>query len=183
MALTIMDKEIQTLFSADEINQRTEEVAAQINADYKGVSELIVIGVLKGSLLFTSDLIRKLNLPVQLEFIRLASYGSGTSSSGIVKAYDLSLPDLTDKDILIVEDIVDSGRTAQFLLNFMKDQYKAKSIKIASLLDKPCRRAEEFKDIKPDYCCFTVEDKFIVGYGLDYDQRYRELPYLGFIEV
>lgn len=182
MALTIAKDDIKVLFSEQEIKDRIQEIAKQIAQDYAPTDELIVIGVLKGALLFTADLIREIELPVQLEFIRLSSYGSGTSSSGSVKAYDLTLPDISDKNILVVEDIVDSGRTADFLMKFLKEQSQTKSIKLVSLLDKPCRRVPELNDIKPDYCCFTVDDKFIVGYGLDFDQKFRDLPYLGYVE-
>lgn len=182
MSLTIAKEDIKVLYSQEEIAQRIKEVAKLISQDYKDCENLIVIGVLKGALLFTADLIRELSTPSQLEFIRLSSYGASTESSGTVKAYDLTLPDLADKDILVVEDIIDSGRTAQFLLSFLENQAQTKSIKLVSLLNKPCRRLKEFSHVEPDYCCFTVEDKFIIGYGLDYDQKFRDLPYLGYVE-
>jgi len=181
MTAVIAKENIEVLFSQEEIQNRITELAQQISKDYKDTQDLVVIGVLKGAALFTSDLIRKLDIPCQLEFIRLASYQTGTESSGEIRVFDLSVPNLKDKDILIAEDIVDSGRTAEFLINFFQEQVGVRSMRIASLLDKPCRRLEALRHIKPDYCCFTVDDKFILGYGLDYEQRFRQLPYLGHI--
>lgn len=184
MADQIDVNQIQTLFSKEDLAKRIKEVASSISEDYKkeGVESIIVVGVLKGALLFTADLIRELDIPVQLEFIRLSSY-KGTTSSGLIRTYDLSLPNITQNNILIIEDIVDSGRTAQFLLNFFNNQTEAKSVKLVSLLDKPCKRLDEYKEIDPDYSCFTVDDKFVVGYGLDFDQHFRDLPYIGYIEA
>lgn len=182
MGMEFSEENIQTLFSQEEIEAQVSKLAEEIKKDYEDLNNLVVIAVLKGAMLFSSDLIKKFGAGPELEFIRLSSYNGGMESSGTVKSYDLSLPDISGKDVLITEDIVDSGRTADFLLRFLKDQANAKSIKIASLLDKPSKRLEEFENIKPDYCCFTVEDKFIVGYGLDYDQKFRNLPYLGHIE-
>ncbi len=177
----VLDK-VKVLFSAEQIQDRVSALAKQISSDYKYSSNLVIIGVLKGAFIFTSDLVRHLTVPCQIEFIRLSSYHEGTTSSGKVKAYDLTLPPLDGKDVLIVEDIVDSGRTAKFLLDFLRAQSSAKTIRLASLVDKPCRRALELEYIKPDYCCFTIDDKFILGYGLDYEQNFRELPYIGFVD-
>ena len=181
MTISFTDSQIKVLYSAEEIDQRVNEIAEQIHNDYKELDNLVVVGVLKGAFIFTSDLIRKMNTSCQVEFIRLSSY-DGTTGSDEVKAYDLTLPSMKDKNILIVEDIVDSGRTAKFLLDFFKNQAGVKTVKLASLFDKPCRRLDELKDIKPDYCCFKVDDKFILGYGLDFDQKYRELPYIGYVD-
>lgn len=181
MALEVTQDKIKELFSKEEIEKRVSELANKISQDYKDSKDLIVVGVLKGSVIFTSDLIRKLDVPCQLEFIRLSSY-EGSKSSGKVRIYDLSLPDVKDKDIIIAEDIVDSGRTAQFLLNFFKSQGEVRSVKLATLLDKPSKRASGLEDVKADYTCFTIDDIFILGYGLDYDQDYRDLPYLGYID-
>ncbi len=172
---------IKVLFSKEEIDQRIGKLAEEIEADYKNTENLVIIGVLKGAALFTADLIRKLSIPSQLEFIRLASYQTGTQSSGEIRVFDLSVPNLKGKDVLIAEDIVDSGRTAEFMKDFFGEQVGVKSLRIASLLDKPCKRLDNLKHIKPDYSCFTVDDKFIVGYGLDYEQKYRQLPYLGYL--
>lgn len=180
--LTIEKEKIETLYSAEEIDAKISQIASQINNDYKDSKSLVVIGVLKGAAFFCADLVRKLELECQIEFIRLASYQTGTQSSGDIRVYDLALPDLSDRDVLIIEDIVDSGRTANFLKQHFSNQVAAKSFKIATLLNKPSKRLEEFKDLEPDYCCFEVDDKFILGFGLDYEQRFRELPYLGYIE-
>ena len=180
--MDISKEQIKVLFTEQELQERITEVAKQISQDYKNSEELIVVGVLKGAAIFCSDLIRKLDLNCQLEFIRLSSYDSGTESSGKVKAYDLALPSLEGKDVLVVEDIIDSGRTADFLMSFFQKQAGVKSLKLASLLDKPSRRLKEFESIKIDYTCFEIEDIFILGYGLDYEQRFRELPYLGYVD-
>ncbi len=181
--MNITQDKIQILFSEDQIAAKVSELAAEISRDYNALEDLVVVGVLKGAFVFTADLVRKLSIPCEIEFIRLSSYHKGTESSGDVKAYDLTLPDLSAKNVLIVEDIIDSGRTAKFLHNFFKYQSKANSVKIATLFDKPCRRIPELQDLKPDYSCFTIDDKFILGYGLDYEQRFRELPYVGFVSV
>jgi hypoxanthine phosphoribosyltransferase len=182
MTLTVSLDAVQVLFSKQQIDAKLDLIAEQISNDYQGSSNLVIVGVLKGSVIFTADLIRRLRVPCELEFIRLSSYNGGTESSGKVKVYDLSLPDLHNKEILIIEDIVDSGRTGQFLLNFFKNQVEAKSVKLVALIDKPCKRQEEFADIRPDYCCFTIDDHFVLGYGLDYNQQFRYLPYIGYIE-
>jgi hypoxanthine phosphoribosyltransferase len=183
MLETIKKSEIKVLFSAAEIQSRIENLAKTINQDYQNLDNIVVVGVLKGSFMFTADLVRYLKPELQLEFIKLSSYDDGTESSGKVKAIDLSLPDMSGKNVLLVEDIVDSGRTAKFLLDFFKTQEEVASVKLVSLFNKECRRSPEFKDLKPDYCCFDIDDHFIVGYGLDYAQKYRELPYVGFIEA
>ena len=181
MTISFTDSQIKVLHSADEIAERVSEVAKQIHDDYKNLDNLVLVGVLKGAFVFASDLIRKIDLSCQIEFIRLSSY-EGTTGSDEFKLYDLTLPSLKGKNILIVEDIVDSGRTAKFLLDFFKNQAGVETVKLVSLFDKPCRRLDELKEIKPDYCCFKVDDKFILGYGLDFDQKYRELPYIGYVE-
>ena len=183
--LNVKDRSaIKVLYSAESVQQRIQELAQQISRDYKDVEDLVVVGVLKGAFIFTADLVRAMGLPVQIEFIKLSSYNNDeTESSGKVKAVDLSLPELKGRNVLVVEDIVDSGRTAKFLLDFFNEHLFAKSVKIAALFDKPCRRAEELEYIKPDYCCFTIDDYFILGYGLDYSQHFRELPYVGYVEA
>ncbi len=181
MTISFTDSQIKVLHSEEEIAQRVAKVAEQINNDYKDLDNLVVVGVLKGAFVFTADLIRQMNLSCQVEFIKLSSY-EGTKGANEIKAYDLTLPSLKDKNILVIEDIIDSGRTAKFLLEFFKNQGGVKSVKLASLFDKPCKRLEEHKGIKPDYCCFEVDDKFILGYGLDFNQKYRELPFIGYVE-
>ncbi|MDD9898037.1 MAG: hypoxanthine phosphoribosyltransferase [Candidatus Melainabacteria bacterium] len=174
--------DIKILFSEEEIEAKVKELAAKIDEDYKDIDDIVLVGVLKGSFIFLSDLARAIKLSCQIEFIRVSSYDSGTESSGTVKALDLTLPELAGKNVIIVEDIVDSGRTAKFLLDFFALQSGAKTIKLATLFDKPCRRVPELKDIQADYTCFEIDDKFILGYGLDVDQEFRDLPYIGYIQ-
>ena len=130
--------------------------------------------------MFMADLAKLLKMPVKMEFIRLSSYGSGTSYSGKVNAVDIKLPDLNDKNVLIIEDIIDTGHTAKFLVDFLNHNFKFKDLKFCALLDKKVKRAA---DINADYYCFEVDDKFVVGYGLDIDGLYRNLPYIGYVEV
>lgn len=176
--MEIKKEDLKVLFSEDQIQSKIKELTSKINADYKD-EELCVICVLKGSVMFTADLVKELSMPVQMEFIRLSSYGSSMTSSGKVNAVDISLPDLNEKHVLIVEDIVDTGLTAKFLLDFINNNFRTKSTKFCSLLDKECFRKTE---IKPDYIGFPVDDKFVIGYGLDYDGYYRNLPYIGYVE-
>jgi hypoxanthine phosphoribosyltransferase len=138
----------------------------------------VVIGVMKGAIFFLSDLMRQIqtNDPLQLEFVRLASYGSATESSGNIQTPYLDLPNIVHRHILVVEDIIDSGRTAKFFLDYLRDQFAPKTLKLAALLDKPARRAVP---MEADYVGFTIDDFFVVGYGLDYAEQFRELPYLG----
>ncbi|MBP3820756.1 hypoxanthine phosphoribosyltransferase [bacterium] len=167
-------EDLNVLFSEEQIQNRIAEVGKELNNLYKG-EEVIAISVLKGAVMFTADLIKHLNMPVKLEFIRLSSYEGGTVTSGKVNAVDIKLPDLNEKNVLIIEDIVDTGLTAQFLINFINMNFHVKSLKFCSLLDKKTTRKV---DVKPDYYCFDVGDQFVVGYGLDYDQLYRNLPYI-----
>ena len=169
--------ELLELFSSDQIQERIQKLAHEINTEFADSEELMVIGVLRGSVLFVSDLIRHLKMPVQVEFVRLASYGDEQTSSGKVKPVDLTLPNLAGKNVLIVEDIVDTGLTAKFFIDYIKLQHNAKRIKFATLLDKTCTRIHP---IEIDYVGFEVDDKFVVGYGLDYMGYYRNLPYIGY---
>ena len=168
--------ELKVLFSEEQLQNRIKELADEMNTYYDG-KEVIAICVLKGAVMFAVDLVKHLNMPLQLEFIRLSSYGSGTVSSGKVHAVDISLPDLNDKNVLIIEDIVDTGLTAKFLLDFINSNFKTKSTKFCSLLDKKITRKT---DIEPDYYGFDVDDKFVVGYGLDYDGYFRNLRFIGY---
>lgn len=179
--MIISPEKIEVLINSEEIQNEVKKMAKKISEDYKSTKNLVVVGVLKGAFLFIADLVRHLDLPCQIEFIRLSSYEGTTESKGKVKAFDLSIPDLTDKDVLVVEDIIDSGRTAKFLHDFFKNQASVKSFKLLCLLDKPSRRLKEYADLKPDYSCFEIPDRFVVGYGLDFEQRFRELPYIGVI--
>ena len=170
-----MDKVANVVFTADEIQSRIKELAKNINDFYKD-EEVYVVCVLKGAVVFASDLIRYLNMPIKLEFIRLSSYHGGTQSTGKINAVDISLPDLNGKNVLIVEDIVDTGYTAKFLLDFIGLNFHTKSTKFCSLLDKKIKRKV---DVDIDFYGFDVGDSFIVGYGFDLDGYYRNLPYIG----
>jgi hypoxanthine phosphoribosyltransferase len=166
------------LISEDELAIRIQELATAITNDFEG-EELVVICVLKGAFMFCSDLIKKIQLPVRLEFLQLSSYGDGTVSSGNVKIeMDLS-GSIKEKNVLVVEDIVDSGLTITTLTKMLEIR-GPKSVKVASLLFKPSRNTHP---AKIDYLGFEIEDKFVIGYGLDYAGRYRELPYVGVINA
>ena len=173
-----MADKIRVLLSEDEVNKRISEVAAQISRDYQG-KEIHLICILKGGVFFTCELAKRLELPVTLDFMSVSSYGNDTKSSGVVRIVkDLDEP-LAGKDVLIVEDIIDSGRTLSYLIEVLK-QRGPKSIRLCTLLDKPERRVK--KQVTVDYTCFTIPDEFVVGYGLDYAQKYRNLPYIGVVE-
>lgn len=169
---------INVLYSEKEIQTKIKELAQEMNKFYNG-EEVYVVCALKGAVMFAGDLVKHLNMPLKMEFIRLSSYNGGTKSSGKVNAVDISLPDLNGKNVLIVEDIVDTGLTAKFLLDFLNCNFHTKSTKFCSLLDKKITRQT---DVEPDYYGFEADDKFLVGYGLDYDGYYRNLTYIGYIE-
>lgn len=174
-----MADKIRVLLSEDEVNARINEVASRISEDYAG-KEIHLICILKGGVFFTCELAKRLEVPVSLDFMSVSSYGSGTESSGVVKIIkDLDEP-LAGKNVLIVEDIIDSGRTLSYLIEILEKRNPA-SIRLCTLLDKPERRVK--KQVKVDYTCFTIPDEFVVGYGLDYDQKYRNLPYIGVVEL
>ncbi len=173
-----MDDKIRILLSEEEVAARVKEIAEEISKDYEG-KPLHLICILKGGVFFTCELAKRINLPLTLDFMSVSSYGAGTVSSGIVKiTKDLDEP-IEGKDVLIVEDIIDSGNTLAYLIEVLK-QRNPNSIELCTLLDKPERRVKD--QVKVKYTCFTVPDQFIVGYGLDYDQIYRNLPYIGVIE-
>lgn len=174
----IKESDLKVLFSEDSIQKAVKALGDKLNIEY-GDDELYMICVLKGSVMFMVDLSKHLNMPLKMEFIRLSSYGSAFVSTGKVRAVDISLPDLNGKNVLVIEDIVDTGHTAKFLIDFINLNFKPKTFKFCSLLDKKCKREVE---IDPDYFCFEVDDKFLVGYGLDYDGYYRNLPYIGYVE-
>lgn len=171
-------EDLKILYSSEQLQTRIAEVSKELNNFYNG-EEVIAICVLKGAVVFATDLVRHLNMPLKIEFIRLSSYGSSTTTSGKVNAVDIKLPDLNGKNVLIIEDIVDTGLTAKFLVDFIHMNFHVKTLKFCSLLDKKITRKV---DIEPDYYCFDVDDKFVVGYGLDYDGYYRNLPYIGYKE-
>ncbi len=170
--------DIKVLFSEEQILKRIKEIAKEMNEFYKD-EEICVICVLKGAVMFTTELVKYLDMPLSMEFIRLSSYGHSTSTSGKVNAVEIKLPDLNGKNVLIVEDIVDTGLTAKFLLDFIACNFHTKSTKFASLLDKKIFRRT---DIEPDYYGFEIDDKFVVGFGLDYDGLYRNLRFVGYAD-
>lgn len=174
-----MKEKVDVLISEKEIENRILEIADRINKDYEG-EELTLICVLKGGVMFMCDLAKRLNFNVRLDFMSVSSYGSETKSSGVVKIIKDLDNSIDGKNVLVVEDIIDSGNTLSYLMDILKKR-GPKSIKLCTLLDKPSRR--EKKDVFVDYVCFEIEDKFVVGYGLDYDQRYRNLPYIGVMEL
>lgn len=176
--MEIKIEDLKVLFSEEQLQARIKELAQEMNKFYNG-EEVVAICVLKGAVIFATDLVRNLNMPLKMEFIRLSSYNGGTTTSGKVNAVDISLPDLNDKNVLIIEDIVDTGLTAKFLLDFIHCNFHTKSTKFCSLLDKKITRKT---DVEPDYYCFEVDDKFLIGYGLDYDGYYRNLPYIAYME-
>ena len=166
------------MISETEIAKKVEEIAKQIEIDYKG-EPLLVVGILKGASVFVSDLIRKINLDVSIDFMSVSSYGNSTESSGTVKILkDLDI-DIAGKNVLIVEDIIDSGLTLSNLVKELQIR-NPKSLKLCTLLDKPERRKT---DVHVDYVGFVIEDKFIVGYGIDWAENYRNLPYIGSVTV
>lgn len=171
-------KDLKILISEDEIQTKIKELTSKLNNRFAG-EEVYVICVLKGAVMFATDLVKRLTMPVKMDFIRLSSYGSATTTSGKVNAVDIKLPDLNDKNVIIVEDIVDTGLTAKFLIDFINLNFKTKDTVFCSLLDKKMTRKV---DIAPDYYCFDIDDKFVVGYGLDYDEHYRNLPYIAYAE-
>ena len=174
-----MADKIKVLLTEEEVTRRIGEVAAEISRDYAG-RHVHLLCVLKGGVFFTCELAKRLDLPVSLDFMSVSSYGSGTQSSGAVRIIkDLDEP-LEGKDVIIVEDIIDSGRTLSYLIEILKKR-NPKSIELCTMLDKPERRVK--KEVKVKYTCFTIPDEFVVGYGLDYDQKYRNLPYIGVVEV
>ena len=173
-----MAETVRVLLKEDVVEKRICEVAEMISRDYAG-KQVHLICILKGGVFFTCELAKRLDLPVSLDFMSVSSYGAGTKSSGVVKIIkDLDEP-LEGKDVIIVEDIIDSGRTLSYLIEILK-QRNPSSIRLCTLLDKPERRV---KDVKVDYVCFNIPDEFVVGYGLDYAQKYRNLPFIGVVEL
>lgn len=166
------------LFSEEEIKNKTKELAEQIEKDFNG-EDIFVIGVLKGSFVFVADLIRNFKSNVELDFMSLSSYGMSTKSTGVVKiTKDLDL-DIEGKNVLVVEDIIDTGLTMKYLKEYLKNK-GCKSVRICTLLDKPGKRNGE---ILAEYVGFSIEDLFVVGYGIDCKEMYRNLPYIGYVEV
>ena len=173
-----MNDDIKTvLVSEEQLKAKVAELGARISKDYEG-KNLVLVSILKGSVVFMADLMRAVDCPARIDFMSVSSYGSGTKTSGVVKIVkDLDL-NLEGYDLLLVEDILDSGRTLYYLREILEKRNPA-SIRIATLLNKPARREA---DIAPDYSCFEVPDEFVVGYGLDYAEKYRNLPYIGVLK-
>ena len=176
--MSIFDNDIQeVLFSEEQLKNRVREIAQQITADYQG-KEIMLISVLRGSFVFMADLCRAIDLPCTVDFMAVSSYGKGTTSSGQVQiTKDLS-EDISDRHIIVVEDILDSGNTLSSLLKILENRHPA-SIRLCTLLDKPDRRV---KPVEVHYSGFTIPDAFVVGYGLDYAEKYRNLPYIGILK-
>lgn len=174
----ITESDLKPLFTEKQIQNKISELATLLNKTYNN-EELYLICVLKGSVMFLVDLAKHLKMPLKMEFIKLSSYGSNFTSSGKVNAVDIILPDLNDKNVLIIEDIIDTGHTAKFLIDFINLNFHTKTLKFCSLLDKKCKREV---NINADYYCFEIDNKFLVGYGLDYDGYYRNIPYIGYVE-
>ena len=174
-----MHQDVESImFTKEQLAARIGELAAQLDKEYAGKTPLMV-GILKGSVMFYADLLRAMTIPVEMDFIAISSYGSGAKSSGEVKLIKDLDRKIEGKDVIIVEDIIDSGRTLAYLMEVLR-QRGPKSIELCTLLDKPERRVK--KQVQVKYTCFTIPDEFVVGYGLDYDQKYRNLPFIGVVE-
>lgn len=172
-----MAERVEVLISEQEVEARIQELADQISKDYEG-KELHIICILKGSIFFTCELAKRISVPVTLDFMQVSSYGSDTKSSGVIKIVKDLDESILERDILVIEDIVDSGNTLSYLLEMLSNR-KPSSLKLCTLLDKPERRR---KHVDVDYTGFQIPDEFVVGYGLDYAQKYRNLPYVGVVK-
>ena len=167
----------KVLFTEEQIRQRAAELGKQISEDYAG-EEIYLVGTLKGAVMWMGDLMKHITNDTQIDFVVAPSYGSGTTSSGVVKVKKDLDGDIYGKNVIIIEDIVDTGTTLKFLKAHLADR-NPKSIKVCTLLDKPSRR---LVDLRADYVGFEIENLFVIGYGLDYDQKYRNLPYVSYLE-
>ena len=172
-----MDKDIaKILITEEDIQTAVVRLAAEIDRDYQNAHRLVLVGILKGSVNFMADLMKRMKTPLEIDFMRVSSYGAGTVSSGQIKMHlDISVDDIENCEILIVEDIIDSGRTLTYLKEHLEKK-GAKSVHTVTLLDKPMRREVPFES---DYVGIVIPDEFVVGYGLDFNEKYRELPYIG----
>lgn len=176
-----MNKDIlKILINENEIDEAVTRIACEIDRDYaESGKKLLLLGILKGSVVFMGELMKKITLPVEIDFMKVSSYGAGTKSSGKINIMlDVQRADFSGTDIIIVEDIVDSGKTLSYLTEYLKLK-GAHSVKTCTLLDKPCRREVEFN---PDYSGYQIPDYFVVGFGLDYNEGYRALPYVGVLK-
>ncbi len=172
-----MSEHIRVLLSEEEVDARIQQIGDQISKDYEG-GQVHLVCVLKGGSFFMCELAKRITVPVSLDFMSVSSYGKDTKSSGVVKIVKDLDESIKGKDVLVVEDIVDSGRTLSYLLEMLRDR-GPKSLRLCTLLDKPDRRVV---DVHVDYTGFAIPDEFVVGYGLDYDQKYRNLPFIGVVE-
>ena len=173
-----MNEQIHVMYSEQEVDARIAEMGRQISEDFKG-EEILAVGILRGGVYFCTELTKRITVPVVLDFIEASSYGAGTQSSGTVRITKDLIEDIEGKNVLVVEDIIDSGRTLSLLLENLKTR-NPKSLKLCTLLDKPDRRVVE---VSVDYNGFQIPDQFVVGYGMDYAQKYRNLPYIGVVEL
>jgi len=170
-------EKMEVMLTAQQIEERIKELAEAISEDYRD-SKILVIGVLKGAVIFLSDLVRHLTIPVEIDFMAVSSYGADTNSSGVVRILKDLDQSITDKEVLIVEDIIDTGLTLAYLYEYLLRR-GPKSLKVVTLLDKPDRRQVSFN---PDYCGFKIPDRFVIGYGLDFNENYRHLADLRVLE-
>ena len=178
MSKAVFEQDVERiLVSAEEIDAITTRIAEEIDRDYENTDgKLVLLCILKGSVVFMGDLMKKIHRPVEIDFMKVSSYGDGTTSSGRIKIHlDLNRSDISECNILIVEDIIDSGKTLSYLSEYLRLN-GAKSVRTCTLLDKPSRRKVDYT---PDYCGVEIPDEFVIGYGLDYDEKYRALPYVG----
>ena len=173
-----MSERLSVLLSEEEVDKRIKEIGEQISKDYEG-KNIHLICVLKGGVFFMCELAKRIEVPVSMDFMAISSYGADTKSSGVIRIVKDLDESITGKDVLVVEDIVDSGRTLSYLLMMLKER-KPNSLKLCTLLDKPDRRVI---DVNVDYTGFEIPDEFVVGYGLDYAQKYRNLPYIGIVHL
>lgn len=173
-----MAETISVMISEDDVDKRIKEIGEQISKDYEG-KEVHLICVLRGGVFFMCELAKRISVPVTMDFMSVSSYGNDTKSSGVVKIVKDLDDSIRGKDVIVIEDVVDSGRTLSYLLEMLKDRNPA-SLKLCTLLDKPERRVCE---VKVDYTGFEIPDEFVVGYGLDYAQKYRNLPYIGIVHL
>lgn len=172
-----MAERVRVLLTEEEVDKRIRELGEQISKDYEG-EEIHLVCVLRGSVFFTCELAKRITVPVSIDFMSASSYGSDTISSGKIKIVKDLEDSLMEKNVIVIEDIVDTGRTLSYLLKMLGER-KPKSLRLCTLLDKPDRRVT---DVEVDYTGFEIPDEFVVGYGLDYAQKYRNLPYIGIVE-
>ena len=173
-----MSESVRVMLPEEKVNQRIAELGEEISKEFAG-EPVHLICILKGSVYFTCELAKRITVPVTMDFMTVSSYGSGTTSSGNVKIKKDLDEDIAGKNVVVIEDIIDTGRTLACLLEILKER-NPKKLKLCTLLDKPDRR---IADVSVDYTGFVIPDEFVVGYGLDYDQRYRNLPYVGVLDL